>query len=29
VTLWLLKRARELVFDAIGLAYLTRHGVRH
>jgi putative membrane protein len=25
VTLWLLKRARELAFDAVGLAYLTRH----
>jgi putative membrane protein len=25
VTLWLLKRTRELVFDAIGLLYLTRH----
>ena len=25
VTLWLLKRARELFFDAIGLLYLTHH----
>jgi putative membrane protein len=28
VTLWLLKRARELIFDAIGLAYLTRQTAR-
>ena len=24
VTLWLLKRARELAFDSVGLAYLAR-----
>jgi len=29
VTLWLLKRARELVFDGVGLAYLARHTARH
>jgi uncharacterized membrane protein YbhN (UPF0104 family) len=29
VALWLLKRARELVFDAIGLAYLTRRTAMH
>jgi uncharacterized protein (TIRG00374 family) len=28
VTLWLLKRARELVFDGLGLLYLGRHQVR-
>jgi putative membrane protein len=28
VTLWLLKRARELAFDGVGLAYLTRHATR-
>jgi hypothetical protein len=28
VTLWLLKRARELVFDGVGGAYLAQHGGR-
>ena len=28
VTFWLLKRARELVFDGVGLAYLARHSTR-
>ena len=28
VTLWLLKRAREVVFDGVGLAYLAQHGGR-
>jgi putative membrane protein len=28
VTLWLLKRARELVFDGVGLLYLARHTAR-
>jgi uncharacterized protein (TIRG00374 family) len=29
VTLWLLKRARELVFDGVGVAYLAQRGGRH
>lgn len=29
LTLWLLKRARELLFDGVGLAYLTRQTTRH
>ncbi|HYV57861.1 MAG TPA: flippase-like domain-containing protein [Candidatus Nitrosopolaris sp.] len=29
VALWLLKRARELVFDAVGLIYLTRRTAMH
>jgi putative membrane protein len=29
VTLWLLKRARELLFDGVGLAYLAQHGGRN
>jgi len=29
VTLWLLKRARELLFDSIGLLYLAQRGGRH
>jgi glycosyltransferase 2 family protein len=28
VTLWLLKRAREVVFDGVGVAYLAQHGGR-
>ena len=28
VTLWLLKRAREVLFDGVGLAYLAQHGGR-
>jgi putative membrane protein len=28
VTLWLLKRARELIFDVVGVAYLMRHTTR-
>lgn len=28
VTLWLLKRGRELVFDSVGLVYLARHTAR-
>jgi putative membrane protein len=28
VTLWLLKRARELLFDGVGVVYLTQHGGR-
>jgi len=28
VTLWLLKRARELLFDGVGLTYLAQHGGR-
>lgn len=28
LTLWLLKRARETIFDAVGLLYLTRHTAR-
>jgi len=28
VTLWLLKRAREFLFDGIGVAYLAQHGGR-
>jgi uncharacterized membrane protein YbhN (UPF0104 family) len=29
VALWLLKRGRELVFDAVGLVYLTRRTAMH
>jgi putative membrane protein len=28
VTLWILKRAREVLFDGVGLAYLAQHGGR-
>jgi uncharacterized membrane protein YbhN (UPF0104 family) len=29
VALWVLKRARELVFDGVGVAYLAQRGGRH